>query len=204
MRNMIRVMSTAMVLLFAVSCASTSPTNDNAIKPVEEFSGTPYVRSDYGGWIDEDHDCQDTRQEVLIAESTIPVTFKTDRGCKVASGRWETPYSAKVFTDPSKLDIDHLVPLAEAHRSGAWKWNQAKKKAYANDLSNPYHLIAVSARENRRKGDRDPKAYMPPNIWFVCRYQVEWVNVKQRWGLTIDQEELAALRKSLDEICTEH
>lgn len=201
---MIRPIVAALVALLASSCTSTPPAKDEVIIPVEEYAGIPYVRRDYGGWIDADRDCQDTRQEVLIAESTVPVTFKTDRGCKVALGRWEAPFSARVFTDPSKLDIDHLVPLAEAHRSGAWKWNKAKKKAYANDLSYPYHLIAVSARENRRKGDRDPKAYMPPNIWFVCRYQVEWINVKQRWGLTVDKEELAALQKSFDEICTEH
>ena len=52
---------------------------------------------------------------MLIEESLTPVTFKTEKGCRVVSSSWLGAYSGNVFTDASKLDIDHLVPLKEAH-----------------------------------------------------------------------------------------
>lgn len=158
-------------------------------KVEEEFSGTMYQRSDYGGWIDVNRDCQNTRQEVLIQESEIPVTFKTERKCKVIAGRWIDPFSGSAFTDPSKLDIDHVVPLAEAHRSGAWSWERDKKRAFANELADPGHLVAVSARENRRKGAKDLKDYLPPNKAFQCQYIASWKGIKERWGLAMDPGE---------------
>ena len=70
-------------------------------------------------WTDADSDCQDARQEVLVAESHGAVSFQTDRGCKVSSGQWLAPYTGTVVTDPSKLDVDHMVPLGNAHASSA-------------------------------------------------------------------------------------
>ena len=87
----------------------------------------PYDRKDYRHWIDADGDCQNTRHEVLIDESQTPVTFKTDKGCRVVSGNWLGVYSGDDFTNASKLDIDHLVPLKEAHESGGYAWDTARR-----------------------------------------------------------------------------
>ena len=81
----------------------------------------PYDRDLYRHWIDADGDCQDTRQEVLIAQSLQPVVLD-GRGCRVVSGRWFDPYTGQTFTDPGDLDIDHFIPLAEVHRSGGDIW----------------------------------------------------------------------------------
>lgn len=142
-----------------------------------------YDPSLFGGWVDTDRDCQDTRQEVLIEESLEPV--KLDKsGCKVLSGLWYCPYTNQYFTDPSLLDIDHLVPLAEAYRSGANKWDRERRKAYANDLELKSALIAVYRSANRSKGDKDPAEWMPENQEYWCEYIKSWMEVKQKWGLT--------------------
>ena len=79
-----------------------------------------YDRQDWKHWTDADRDCQDARNEVLIAESRTAVDFRTDRKCRVAAGEWLAPYSNTVVVDPGKLDVDHMVPLGNAHDSGAW------------------------------------------------------------------------------------
>jgi len=153
-----------------------------------ESSSPPYDRDLYGGWIDADGDCQDTRQEVLIAESLIPVQFDS-WGCDVVSGQWLDPYTGQTFTDPIDLDIDHFVPLAEAHRSGGSRWPPQLRRQFANDLSFPGSLIAVSASANRSKGDRDPADWLPPNQAFQCDYVRAWVIAKGYWRLVMDNRE---------------
>lgn len=150
--------------------------------PAPDSSGVAYDRKLYGGWIDADGDCQDTRQEVLIEESLVPVTL--DRtGCKVMAGRWYDPFTGRTFSNPRKLDIDHFVPLAEVHRSGGTAWASAKRVQYANDLKDPKTLIAVSASANRSKGAKDPADWLPPNKDFRCEYVRLWIAIKERWGL---------------------
>ena len=154
-----------------------------------------YDRDLYGGWIDGDGDCQNTRHEVLISESAVPVTLDA-RGCKVIAGRWEDPYTGRVFTDPRDLDIDHFIPLAEVHRSGGHAWTPAQRRWYANDLVNPNTLIAVSASSNRSKRDRDPALWLPPNRAFHCEYLKTWVELKSHWGLSTDPVESKFLAES--------
>ena len=149
----------------------------------------PYDRDLYRHWIDADRDCQDTRQEVLFAESIQPVTLD-ERGCRVISGVWVDAYTGQTFTDPGALDIDHFIPLAEAHRSGADAWSEEQRRAFANDLSNPDALIAVSRSANRSKGDRDPSDWMPPDESFHCQYVKAWVALKEVYGLSMDAKEM--------------
>ena len=156
-----------------------------------------YERTAWKHWVDEDKDCQNTRHEVLIEESLTPVTFKTDKGCRVVSGSWLGAYSGDVFTDASKLDIDHLVPLKETHQSGGFSWDAARRRDYANDLSDPNTLIAVDRGLNRQKGAGDPAEWLPPNQAYQVEYAETWVAVKRKWGLTAGKREPAALRALL-------
>ena len=162
--------------------------------PVEP--ALPYDRSLYGGWADDDGDCQDTRQEVLIAESLVPVALD-GTGCRVIAGEWLDPYTGSTFTDPGDLDVDHFIPLAEAHRSGAATWDSARRRAFANNLRHPAALIAVSARANRSKGDRDPAGWLPPNEAYHCRYAQDWVAQKAAWQLSMDAVERRAVAELL-------
>lgn len=156
--------------------------------------GQDYDRGEYGGWIDSDRDCINTRHEVLAAESLVPPLFLN---CKVVTGLWFDPYTGLTFTNPQDLDVDHMVPLAEAHRSGAASWTREQKRAYANDLDNPGHLFAVQARANRQKGARDPAQWMPSNESFHCAYVLAWIGVKDKWGLTMDEAESLVIENIL-------
>lgn len=153
--------------------------------------GEPYQRRAWRHWSDADDDCQDTRQEVLIAESEVPVKFRVGRRCKVAKGRWRCPYTGQVFTSPRKLDVDHLVPLAEAHRSGGYAWSRGERERYANALDDAAHLVAVAAGANRSKADKGPEAWMPQAEGYRCEYVTTWVSIKERWGLAMDPAERA-------------
>ena len=156
-----------------------------------------YNRNNWPHWIDADGDCQDTRHEVLIAESRTSVTYKSDRRCRVDAGQWWGAFTATTVTEASKLDVDHLVPLGNAHRSGGWAWVVERKRQYANSLNDPEHLIAVTARANRSKGARGPDQWKPPNQSYWCKYATHWTRVKHKWGLTATPPEAAALQGML-------
>jgi hypothetical protein len=132
----------------------------------------------------------------LIVESTVTVTLTAD-GCEVLAGRWVDVYTGAVFTDPSALDIDHMVPLAEANRSGGAAWQRAAKTIFANDLAYPGALLAVSASSNRSKGDRTPDEWRPPAHTSWCLYATSWVDVKYEWHLTVTAAERDALADML-------
>jgi len=159
-------------------------------------SVVPYSRSDYQHWIDEDRDCQNTRQEVLISESIEKIELDS-KGCKVIAGKWYDPYTDQYFNDPKELDIDHFVPLKHAHLSGASKWSKPKKISYANDLKNPLTLIAVSKSANRSKADKSPSQWLPQNEKYHCQYIKNWLQVKQYWQLSINETEAKFLATKL-------
>ena len=157
-----------------------------------------YDRDDWKHWVDADGDCQDARNEVLIAESRTAVTFRTDRKCRVAAGEWLTPYGKVIVTDPSKLDVDHMVPLGNAHGSGASHWTDQRKERYANYLSDPQHLIAVTASANRSKGARGPEDWTPEDRTYWCQYAVDWITIKHHWHLYVTQREHDSLVEMLN------
>ena len=153
----------------------------------DQLSG--YERSLFNHWIDADKDRCDTRKEVLIQEAVeLP---KLGRGCVLNGGQWISSYDALATNDYSTLDIDHMIPLSEAWRSGAWKWSPAQREAFANDLTDSRVLIAVTASLNRQKGDQDPSTWLPPEN--KCTYVSNWIAVKVRYSLTVDPAEANAL-----------
>ena len=156
-----------------------------------------YDRGEWRHWIDADRDCQDARQEALIAESLSSVTYEAQDQCRVESGDWFGAYTGESFTDPGDLDVDHMVPLENAHRSGGWAWSKERKADYANDLTYANHLIAVQASANRQKGSKGPEEWKPPRREYWCEYATDWVTIKHGWGLTANPSEADALREML-------
>jgi len=157
-----------------------------------------YDRDDWGsGWSDADSDCINTRHEVLILESLIDAEMDPS-GCKVINGQWFDAFTGTYVDDPGSLDIDHFVPLANAHASGGWAWSAADKRDYYNNLANPQHLIAVTASANRSKGSRGPDEWKPPDSSYWCQYAYSWADIKARWELTVTSSETNALRTMLE------
>ena len=79
--------------------------NDQVCATVDPEDCPVYVRAEYKAWIDADSDCQNTRAEVLIEESLVPLPSQ----CTVSTGSWYDPYTNIYFTSAASLDVDHLV-----------------------------------------------------------------------------------------------
>lgn len=160
-----------------------------------------YRRSDWPHWIAGPGDCQDTRVKVLVRDSRQPVLWRENdrenKHCQVAWGEWEDPWSGEILHDPEKIDIDHQVPLAEAHRSGGDRWDRARRRAFANDLDFRGHLRATSATTNRSKADKGPDRWRPPQRERWCDYARDWSAIKSSWGLRTSEPERLALRDLL-------
>ncbi|MFD9124313.1 HNH endonuclease family protein [Kitasatospora sp. NPDC059571] len=160
--------------------------------PVAAESRNGYVRTAFRHWVDADRDGCDAHKEVLIAEAvTAP---EIGPKCALVGGSWWSRYDDLVFTDAGRLDVDHLVPLAEAWASGAFAWTAKEREAYANDLDEPRALIAVSAASNRAKADKDVADWLPPATAYRCTYLADWTAIKTRWHLSVDDREKTALQ----------
>ncbi|MGW6934346.1 HNH endonuclease family protein [Lentzea sp. NPDC054927] len=157
-----------------------------------EGSSTGYSRDLFPHWVTQSGTCN-TREAVLKRDGTNVVT---DSACAATSGRWFSPYDGATWTVASDVDIDHIVPLSEAWKSGAASWTTARRQSFANDMSGP-QLIAVTDNVNQAKGDKDPAAWKPPLSSYYCTYAKMWVRTKKNWGLTLQSTEKTALNGML-------
>ncbi|MER5445294.1 HNH endonuclease family protein [Streptomyces sp. NPDC002764] len=153
---------------------------------------TGYSRDLFPTWITISGTCN-TREYILKRDGTNVVT---DSACAATSGSWYSPYDGATWTAASDLDIDHLVPLAEAWDSGASKWTTAQRQSFANDITRP-QLLAVTDNVNQSKGDQDPSTWVPSRSAYVCTYVRAWVQVKYYYDLSVDSAEKSALTSYL-------
>lgn len=148
-----------------------------------------YSRSKFGnGWADEDGDCQNSRMEALISQSLVEVRFRSNRMCKVESGKWISPFTGNTIFKASEIDIDHVVPLSWAWKHGANKWTNEKRVKFAND---PANLLSVESSLNRSKGDKGPDEWLPPKN--QCQYILRFQRVYKTYDLLITNVEAAKL-----------
>lgn len=162
-----------------------------------------YERSVFGGsWADSDGNGCNQRDDVLLRDAVEVRTGPQGR-CEhdVLAGTWIDPYTGRrlTFTDLKEprqaqaIQIDHVVPLAEAWRSGASRWVAERRSAFANDLDN---LLAVDGPTNMSKSDDDPAGWRPRKA-FQCAYATRWIETKARWSLAVDDSERRALGEML-------
>ncbi|MEU9084549.1 HNH endonuclease family protein [Streptomyces sp. NPDC048357] len=158
------------------------------VTPKAEGSTSGYSRDLFPHWSTVSGTCN-TRETVLKRDG---VNVVQDSACAAVSGSWYSEYDGATWTAASDLDIDHVVPLAEAWRSGANSWTTSTRQQFANDRTRP-QLIAVTDNVNQAKGDLDPGKWLPPRTAYRCTYARMWVQVKQYWGLSMDSGEKTAL-----------
>ncbi|MGY0538996.1 HNH endonuclease family protein [Nocardioides sp. YJ-D4] len=162
-----------------------------------------YARASFGGsWADSDGNGCNQRDDVLLRDA-VEVRTRPQGRCDhdVLAGTWVDPYTGRrlVFTDLKEprqaqaVQIDHIVPLSEAWRSGASGWSQDRRRAFANDLGN---LLAVDGPTNMSKSDDDPAGWRPRK-GFQCAYAARWIETKARWSLAADDSERRALEEML-------
>lgn len=172
--------------------ASEAKTMLDGLSEKAEGSMDGYDREKFPHWADQGDGC-DTREAVLKRDGE---GVETGSDCYPSSGTWTSPYDDGKWTDPSDVDIDHMVPLAEAWTSGASDWTQDKRGELANDLKIS-QLLAVTDNVNQSKSDRDPAEWLPPKESFHCDYARMWIWVKDTYGLTADSAEKGALTEAL-------
>ncbi len=162
------------------------------VRVTAEDESWSYDRDEFDHWTMRKGNCN-VRSTVLINESRTKV--KKTKKCSVEKGRWVNEYTGRATKNPRSLQIDHRVALAEAWRSGAWKWSAAKRRGFANDTTYSHSLLAVSAHSNRAKSDHDPASWLPSQ--GKCQYVARWIAVKYRWNLTVDRAEKSVLTSYL-------
>ena len=161
----------------------------------------PYDRDNFGkGWGDLDGDGCNTRNEILARDLT-DVTFEEGTNdCVVSSGVLAEPYKGEEVSfvkgaDTSALvQIDHVVPLANAWEAGAWKWDEETRKEFSND---PLNLLAVDGQQNYVKGALTADQWLPPESDYHCQFITRQVAVKHKWDLTVQRSEAETMRKVL-------
>lgn len=176
-----------------IPSASTAQAQLNALTVRAEGSLTGYSRDLFPHWVTISGTCN-TRETVLRRDGS---NVTVGSNCTPTSGRWFSPYDGITETSPSEIDIDHVVPLAEAWRSGASSWSTSRRQSFANSLSTP-QLLAVTDNSNQSKGDRDPAAWRPTRTSFHCTYARMWIGTKYAWALSLQSAEKTALQTMLN------
>ncbi|MEU6058045.1 HNH endonuclease family protein [Streptomyces sp. NPDC047097] len=172
--------------------AATARTYLGQLTVRAEGSSSGYSRDMFPHWSTVSGSCN-TRETVLKRDGSGVVT---DSSCAATSGSWFSEYDGATWSAASDVDIDHMVPLAEAWRSGANSWTTSQRQAFANDLTRP-QLIAVTDNVNQAKGDKDPAEWVPSRTSYRCTYARMWVHVKHHWNLSVDSAEKSALQSQL-------
>ncbi len=174
------------------------PSADEAETMLSELTIAPegsmdgYDRDRFPHWNSTSEGC-DVRDEVLKRDGE---NIEVGENCDV-TGTWNSAYDSGEWSDASDVDIDHVVPLAAAWRSGASEWSgDERRSAFANDLEAP-QLLAATDNVNQEKGDKPPQDWMPPNADFHCTYAAMWVGSKHKWELTVSEAEKAKLTEVL-------
>lgn len=142
-------------------------------------------------WYDVDRNGCDTRNDMLRRDFITVVIKAGTYGCKVIGGTWRDPYSHTFYsfdTQPSKVQVDHIVSLSDAWQKGAQQWSFDKRRNLAND---PLNLVMTMGSLNGSKSDSDAASWLPPYKPYRCKFVARQVAVKRKYGLWMTKAEKA-------------
>ena len=179
-----------------IPSTATAQSYLNGLTVATQGSMSGYSRDRFNHWITISGSCN-TRETVLKRDGS---NVSSDSACAATSGTWYSVYDGATWTAASDVDIDHVVPLAEAWRSGASSWTDSRRQSFANDLSRP-QLIAVTDNVNQSKGDQDPSTWQPSRTAYRCTYAKIWIAVKHYYSLTLQSAEKTALQSAITTYC---
>jgi hypothetical protein len=155
-----------------------------------------YDRDKFGpAWKDVDHNGCDTRNDILKRDLTR-IVFRSGSNCVVSTGVLRDPYTGRLTRfvrgvgSSNAVQIDHVVALADAWRTGAARWTAARRLRYANDR---VVLLAVDGPQNESKGDDDASEWLPPRTPYDCRYVAKQVTIKTKYTLWVTRRERNAM-----------
>ncbi len=177
-----------------INLLNFKPMSGEAPKPTERYDREKH----FGGWLEQrtDNTCLDTRGKVLRNHSLSKVNINS---CRVVSGEWHDPYTNLNYQRARDIQVDHVVALSNAYKTGAHQWAANKRCLYANYLGNDFHLLPVEGEENERKLDYDPSRYIPPNREYTCQYLKTWLKIKNIWDLRLTFKEASAILDYVDQ-----
>ena len=176
------------------------------IRSPDQAAAVPeYDREAFGQrWADTNHNGCDTRNDILARDLARPTFKPGTRDCVVLSGTLAEPYTGQTIQfergekTSSLVQIDHVVALADAWRSGAWQWDEQRRTEFAND---PENLLAVDGQANEDKSASSADQWLPSNTAFRCDYVKRQIAVKNAYGLSVTRAEQDALAEQLS-ACT--
>ena len=151
-----------------------------------DSSNTDSQSTYFGVRIESENDCSDYRAIDYAHLSKLDV-FKSEELGGIFAAYEDSCYNA--YTD---VDIEHLVAKREAHDSGLCDSDIQTKINFANDLEN---IALASPSVNRGKSTKDPADWLPENN--QCWYVWQWLDVKRKYNMTIDQAEKNAIESVL-------
>jgi hypothetical protein len=157
-----------------------------------------YKRAKFGqAWTDVDRNGCDQRNDVLRRDMVNLHTKPGTRGCVLAKGMLSLDgdsYAAKRVKfkrGSGKVEIDHVVSLADAWHAGAYDWDEDQREKFANDLMN---LEALDAETNQDKDDETAAGWLPKDDDNQCALVVRQISIKHRHELSITPVEQEAMQ----------
>ena len=161
-----------------------------------------YSRDEFGQrWADVDRNGCDTRNDILRRDLRSLQMKTSSPNCVVVGGILDDPYTGRTIDfhkgedSSDQVQIDHVVALADAWRSGAWQWDAPRRQEFAND---PTNLLAVEGNANQDKGASRADQWLPPSARYRCAYVQRQIVVKTSWGLGATPREKKAMKAVLD------
>lgn len=176
------------------------------VAPAASMAG--YTRDAFGqAWSDDvttagGHNGCDTANDIKRRDLTHTTIKPGTHGCLVLTGTGTDPFTGHPLTyhrgQPNPPEVDHLIALAAAWRTGAQTLTPDQRRNFAND---PLNLTLTSPTTNALKADNDAGGWLPPEPNAHCTYATRQIAVKTAYHLWVTPTEKTALRSILD-TCT--